>query len=195
MTERELILAVRGGDRKSFNKLYELHWANLVSYAALIAGEKSAKDIVHDVFLKVWLNRANLQDKETLRPYLMRSVYNMSLNVLRNTAGVEFVDSYIDNQIDFKSAGELNFDNSDVVKRLYDRDTALQLEQAIDQLPERCREIFRRSYIEGQSHKEIATELGISVSTVDNQIYKALKILRSLLTENLFLLLLWLFAK
>lgn len=188
-------MAVRGGDRKSFNKLYELHWANLVSYASLIAGEKSAKDIVHDVFLKVWLNRANLQDKETLRPYLMRSVYNMSLNVLRNTASVEFVETYIDNQIDFRAASELSLDNSEIVRRLYDRDTALQIDKAIEQLPDRCREIFRRSYIDGWSHKEIASEFDISVSTVDNQIYKALKILRSLLAENLFIILLGLFAK
>ena len=190
-----MILAVRGGDRKAFNKLYELHWANLISYASLIAGEKSAKDIVHDVFLKVWLNRANLQDKETLRPYLMRSVYNMSLNVLRNTASVEFVDTYLDNQIDFRAAGELSLDKSEIVKHLYDRDTALQINQAIDQLPDRCREIFRRSYIDGQSHKDIAVELGITVSTVDNQIYKALKILRSLLADNLFILIVGLLAK
>ena len=85
----------------------------------LLLAEKSAKDIVHDVFLKVWLNRANLQDKETLRPYLMRSVYNMSLNVLRNAAGVEFVDTYLDNQIDFMAAGELNIDNSEIVRRMY----------------------------------------------------------------------------
>ena len=59
-------------------------------------------------------------------------------------------------------------------------------------LPERCREIFRRSYLEGQSHREIALELGISVSTVDNQIYKALKLMREKLGEGLYLILLWL---
>ena len=195
MTERELIAAVRKGDRKSFNRLYELHWANLVSYAALIAGEKSAKDIVHDVFLKVWLNRANLQDKETLRPYLMRSVYNMSLNVLRNTASMEFVDTYLDNQIDFRSATEADPDKSEIVRRLYDKDAALQIDKAIARLPERCQEIFRRSYIDGLSHKEIAVDMGISLSTVDNQIYKALKILRSLLSENIFFLLLYILIK
>ena len=195
MTERELISAVRVGDRESFNRLYELHWANLVSYAALIAGKKCAKDIVHDVFLKVWLNRASLQDKDTLRPYLMRSVYNMSLNVLRNAANMDFVESYTDNQIDFRAATEADPDKSEIIRRLYDKDAALQIDKAIGQLPERCREIFRRSYIEGQSHKEIAAELGLSLSTVDNQIYKALKILRSLLSENLFILILWFFAK
>lgn len=84
MTERDLISAVKAGDRESFNKLYEIHWSDLVSYAALIAGEKCAKDIVHDIFLKVWINRASLQEKDSLRPYLMRSVHNMALNVLRN---------------------------------------------------------------------------------------------------------------
>ena len=195
MTERELIVAVRSGDRQAFNLLYERYWANLVSYASLIAGEKSAMDIVHDVFLKVWLNRASLQEKDSLRPYLMRSIYNMSINVLRNAANLDFLDSYTDNQISFRVAGELNPDTSDMVKKLYDQDTELQINNAIEQLPDRCREIFRRSYLEGQSHKDIASDLGIALSTVDNQIYKALKILRSLLSEELFLLIFYILIR
>lgn len=195
MTERELIVAVRSGDRQAFNLLYERYWTNLVSYASLIAGEKSAMDIVHDVFLKVWLNRASLQEKDSLRPYLMRSIYNMSINVLRNAANLDFLDSYTDNQISFRVAGELNPDTSDMVKKLYDKDTELQINNAIEQLPDRCREIFRRSYLEGQSHKDIASDLGIALSTVDNQIYKALKILRSLLSEELFLLIFYILIR
>ncbi|MBO5419469.1 MAG: RNA polymerase sigma-70 factor [Bacteroidales bacterium] len=192
MTEQELILSVKKGDRNAFDKLYEIHWANLVSYSSLIAGGEHAKDIVHDVFLKVWLNRTNLQEKETLRPYLMRSVYHMSLNVLRKNANMEFTETCVDNQIDFLAAGEYNPDSSEIIKKLYAKDTAEQIHKAMEMLPERCREIFRKSYLEGQSHREIALELGLSVSTVDNQIYKALKLMREKLGEGLYLILLWL---
>ena len=185
MTERDLISAVKAGDRESFNKLYEIHWSDLVSYAALIAGEKCAKDIVHDIFLKVWINRASLQEKDSLRPYLMRSVHNMALNVLRNAVNLDIMDSYTENQIDFRSAAEADPDRNEIVRRLYDRDIATQINLAIEQLPDRCREIFRRSYLDGRSHKEIAEEMHISLSTVDNQVYKALKILRSFLQDNL----------
>lgn len=195
MTEREIISAVKNNDRNAFDKLYELHWANLVSYASLIAGKKYAKDIVHDVFLNVWLHRESLQEKETIRPYLMRSVYNMSLNVLRKNANMDFVETFVDNQIDFRVASELNPDESEIIKKLYSQETASQIDEAIAKLPERCREIFRRSYVDGNSHKEIASELGISISTVDNQIYKALKILRSFLSDSAWLLLLYLIIK
>ena len=125
----------------------------------------------------------------------MRSIYNMSINVLRNAANLDFLDSYTDNQISFRVVGELNPDTSDMVKKLYDKDTELQINNAIEQLPDRCREIFRRSYLEGQSHKDIASDLGIALSTVDNQIYKALKILRSLLSEELFLLIFYILIR
>ena len=190
MSEKEIISAIKEGDREAFNKLYGFYWANLVSYASLIVGTKSSKDIVHDIFLKVWLNRESLHDTTTLRPYLMRSVYNMSLNVLRNTSRLQTVDS----QIDYLVAQTYNPDNSEIIKRLYDRDTQLQIEEAVKQLPERCQAIFRRSYMDGLSHKEIAEEFRISVSTVDNQIFKALKILRSLLSESTFILLMWTIA-
>lgn len=95
------------------------------------------------------------------------------------------MDSYTENQIDFRSAAEADPDRNEIVRRLYDRDIATQINLAIEQLPDRCREIFRRSYLDGRSHKEIAEEMHISLSTVDNQVYKALKILRSFLQDNL----------
>ena len=64
MSEKDIISAVMKGDRKAFEELYRLHWANLVGYASLIAGPKHSKDIVHDIFLKVWLNRTSLQEKD-----------------------------------------------------------------------------------------------------------------------------------
>lgn len=195
MSEKDIISAVMKGDRKAFEELYRLHWANLVGYASLIAGPKHSKDIVHDIFLKVWLNRTSLLEKDTLRPYLMRAVYNMSLNVLRNTARQQPVDNLLDNQIDFLAAQEYDPDRSEIIRRLYDNETKVQIEDAVRQLPERCQIIFRQSYMEGKSHKEIAENMGISLSTVDNQIYKALKILRTLLSESSFLVMMWLMAK
>lgn len=195
MDERDLISRVMEGDREAFNELYKIHWANLVRYASLVAGSVHAKDIVHDVFLKLWLNRVNIQVKDSLRPYLMRAVYNKSLNVLRGSARLEMLNTWYDNQIDILTAGEYNPDSSEIVKKLYDKDIAVQIEKAIEALPDRCREIFYSCYVEGKSHKEVAENLGISLSTVDNQIYKALKVLRSTLAESTFLVLLLLLIK
>ena len=190
MTEQEITTAVKAGDRKAFDKLYELYWKRLVSYAALIAGEDYAKDTVHDVFVRIWINRKNLKETESLRPYLMRAVYNTSLNVLRKRANCDLFSNYTDSQIDFLLAGEFNPESSAIINRLYSQEVAFEIESALNLLPEKCRDIFRRSYIDGMSHKDIADSMGLSLSTVDNQIYKALKILREALKKSTFLLLL-----
>ena len=75
MEEKEYIKRFKQGDRQAFNALFELYWSRLVSYSALIAGEATSKDIVHDVFVKVWLGRDSIKECDTLRPYLMRAVY------------------------------------------------------------------------------------------------------------------------
>ena len=76
-------------------------------------------------------------------------------------------------------AVEYDIDRNNVIKALYTKELSRDLETAISLLPPKCREVFRMSYIDGLSGKEISKSLGISVSTVNNQIHKALKILRS----------------
>jgi len=70
-------------------------------------------------------------------------------------------------------------DNDPVIRKLYSEDLSYLLNDAIDSLPKRCREVFILSHIEGIPNRRIADILGISLSTVENHIYNALKILRS----------------
>ena len=195
MEEKEYIKRFKQGDRQAFNALFELYWSRLVSYSALIAGEATSKDIVHDVFVKIWLGRDNIQECDTLRPYLMRAVYNSSLNVLRNKAKFISIEGGDSNMIDFLTASEYGPDDSDIIKKLYNTERNVEIEEAISQLPPKCQEIFRHAFIEGKSHKEIAEMKNISISTVDNQIFKALKRLRDSLSQLPFLLVLLMLIK
>ena len=195
MEEKEYIKRFKQGDRQAFNALFELYWSRLVSYSALIAGESTSKDIVHDVFVKVWLGRDNIKECDSLRPYLMRAVYNSSLNVLRNRAKFISIEGGENNMIDFLTAGEYGPDDSDIIKKLYNTERSVEIEEAISQLPPKCQEIFRLAFMEGKSHKEIAEMKNISVSTVDNQIFKALKRLRDSLSQLPFLLVLLILIK
>lgn len=195
MEEREYIVRFKSGDRQAFNALFEMHWSKLVSYSALIAGEQMSKDIVQNVFVKVWINRDTIQECDTLRPYLMRAVYNASLNVLRNKVRFIPIEDSSSSVIEFLTAGEYCPDDSDIIKKLYTSERKVKIESAILQLPPKCQEVFRLAFMEGKSHKEIASLLGISVSTVDNQVFKALKRLRESLSQIHFLLLLFLLIK
>ncbi len=183
MTESELIISASRGEMSALDALYQLYWADLVSYASLIVGEETAKDIVHDTFVRLWAGREGIHHVPTLRPYLMKSVYNAAVNVLRRNARQDWLDRYTDSQIDFLTAGTYDPDKSDVIRHLWSEESEAAIRAAVSQLPDRCREIFVLSYIEGLPHKEIAERLSISLSTVDNQIYKALKTLRSALKK------------
>ena len=85
--------------------------------------------------------------------------------------------------IEFHPRETYDPDANEVIRKLYLKDDMAAIEDAVRLLPDRCRQIFRMSYIDGMSHKEIALKLGITVSTVDNHIYKALKMLRDNLSD------------
>lgn len=195
MEERDYIIRFKRGDRQAFNALFEMYWAKLVSYSALIVGEQASKDIVQNVFVKVWVSRDSIHECETLRPYLMRAVYNASLNMLRNRAKFISIEGVDSSMIDFLTAGKYSPDDSDIIRNLYTSERDVEIEAAIQQLPPRCQEIFRLVFKEGKSHKEIASQLGISISTVDNQVFKALSRLREKLSMLQFLIILFLLIK
>ena len=70
----------------------------LVSFASLNVGKMNiAEDIVHDVFIKLWQNKGNIEPVDSLRPYLLRAVHNNSLNILRNESKcLEFRNEYVE---------------------------------------------------------------------------------------------------
>ena len=78
-------------------------------------------------------------------------------------------------------------DSNDILQKLYSRDIRESLDTAIDRLPPRCREIFLMNYVENLSAREIGEKLGISVSTVENQIHTALVRLRAFIKKSNFL--------
>ncbi len=177
--EPVLIERVRNGDRAAFNELYGLYWVPLVNYAGLIVGDGCAEDVVQEVFVRVWLGRDKLRGDGSLRSYLLRAVYRASLNVLRANSYAVTYRSRVAQQIEESCYACYDPDQSEVIRALYSRQLAEELESVVEQLPPKCREVFRMSHYEGLSNREIGMRLGISVSTVENHINNALRFLRS----------------
>lgn len=174
-------------DRESFNRFCAGKYPGLIAYAGLfLKGEDRiwAEDVVQDVFFSVWKRRFFLrQDSAALQAYLLRSVYNRCMNYLQRRRTRQ---SYAEEQGEFLAMAERYYDpdRNPVIKSLFDRDLHHFLDQSIEALPDKSREVFRLSYVEGYSHKEIAERLGISVRTVDSHIYSALKSLRTALEKK-----------
>jgi RNA polymerase sigma-70 factor (ECF subfamily) len=165
-----------------FSRLYEKYAAGMLFFARKFVDYQTAEDLVHDVFLKLWSRDTFLIIDQTIGNYLFRSIQNACFDYLNHQL---VCDDYL-----HKAALELKreelafYDNP--VNKLIDSEQTESIHKAIEQLPEKCREIFRLTYIEEKANAEVARMLNISVRTVEAQIYKALKILRKTLTAFIF---------
>ncbi len=173
-----LVERIRKGDRIAFNELYRRYYPSLRSYAELFLDEEESEDVVQDVFLNVWLRKEGLDDSLSLQGYLLRSVYNSSLNILKKKGRSNDYRSMYEQEIEEIGYKYYDPDTNDVIRKLYNQDLRAEINAAINSLPARCQEIFTLSYLHDMPSKEISLQLGISLSTVDNHIYSALKLLR-----------------
>ena len=152
--------------KEDFEKLYKLYYPKMFAFAKnYVPANEDAENIVHDVFLTLWERKEEIEISFTLTTYLFTLVKNRCLNFLRHKLIEEEYNSQMKEEL------------QEIIRR------------ALDTLPERCREIFIKSRIEGLKYKEISDELGISVNTVENQMVTALKKLRVALKDYLPLLL------
>ena len=192
MADESLITRIKKDDREAFDELCRAYYPPLIAYARLFLKSEWAEDVIQDVYFNVWQRRSKLDDSNSLYKYMLRSVYNRSLNYLKKDkyAG-RYACSYQE-QIEHTSHIYYDPDNSPVIKNLYTQDLRRKLEQAIGSLPPKCREVFELSYLQDLSNKEISERLGVSASTVENHMYLALKKLRSMLADAAMLGLLFL---
>ena len=174
--------ALRSGDEAVYDAVFRRLYAPLCHYAtSLTDGDPDeAEDLVQQVFVKLWERRTQLDVEKTVKAYLYKMVYNAGLNRIRHR------------QIKHKyqQFNALQLENA----RLEPEDTAPELrerlQKAIENLPPQCRNIFELSRFEDLKYREIADQLNLSVKTVETQMGKALRLLRTQLADYLISLLL-----
>lgn len=177
LTER-----IKAGDRAAFDELYKEHYLLLRSYARLLLDADEANDVVQDVFFNLWMHRDSLNESLSIRNYLLRSVYNSGLNLLKRKKYQENYGTSYGQEIEEMGYSYYNPDSSDIIQRLYNQDIRMEIHAAIESLSPRSKEVFTLSYLYHMPSKEISNKLGISLSTVENHIYNALKLLREKLS-------------
>lgn len=165
--ENRLIKNLKAGHEASFEKIFYLYSDKLFVWAYKITGDSSASaDIVQDFFVRCWEKREILPHNLSFKAYAYKSIYNASLNHIRNNKrfvyGYEITIDLIDDDVPDEDLEEL--------KRL--------LLKAIDELPNRCKKIFVMTTLEKKKYVEVADLLGISVNTVKVQVSKAYRILK-----------------
>lgn len=172
-------MAVARNKTYQLEQLFNDYYTTLLLYSlTIVKNREDAEDIVQRAFISLWQKMDALDIHTSARAYLYKSVYNGSLDWLKHK------------KIQQQHAREVQ--NSPVIPIVTSERKELQerIAIAINELPEQCRKIFTMNRYDGLRYKEIATILQLSEKTVENQMGKALKILRTKLTDYLPLLLL-----
>lgn len=167
---------------RDFDRIYILYFSRVYRFAQeYIVSEEDAENVVQDIFAMLWENRSSINIKYSLTSYLFNITKNQCLNFLHHKSIVE----------KYKKEQALKLSALELLNDTFSSETDIDnlVHQAIDKLPERCREIFIRNRFQGKKYREIAVELDLSESTVATQISIALKRMRDSLKDYLPLLL------
>lgn len=176
-----LIKKVQRGDKPAFERMFRSYYASLCDYAQkYVKNPQAAEDQVQEVFVKIWEIRTDWNPKGTIKAYLYTAVRNQSLNYLKHK---RIVDEWKQKEEEALSNTPIPF--SPTEKRADLEEMRKWIQGAIQNLPEKRREIFELSRDHGLTYMEISKTLGISVKTVETQMGRSLRHLRNWLEQRL----------
>lgn len=175
--EQYWVEAFRNGDEKGLTYFFELHYKSLQYFASrLIQDQMQAEDLVAECFVKLWKREREVHNAGNIKAFLYITCRNACLNYLRTvktrTAAQE---------IYFQ---QLAMCEEDILANIVETEVLQMLVSEIDQLPEKCAEVFKLIYFEQKKTDEIAVKLGISPKTVRNHKAKAIELLRASLLKK-----------
>ena len=170
-------------DNHNFEEIYLNYFPRLLRFAQEYVPMEDAKNITQDVFITLWERRGDLKIHINIATYLFILIKNRCLDHLRRQKHAEEGKKKIQETFTYEQQMKLYSLEALDHSLTSDSDIEQIITRAIDSLPPRCREIFILNKIDGKKYREIADELHISVSTVENQMSIALRKLREYLKD------------
>lgn len=157
------------GDQRAFRQLFDHYAEKLSRFAfAIVNNKDTAMEIVDEIFVKIWKQRSNVGEIEHLRTYLYVATKNASLNYLSRKANEQITEpfDFINIQLQEDDCPDQQLITAEILKKIHD---------AVNELPPRCKMIFKLVREDGLKYKEVADILNISANTVDAQMVIAVK--------------------
>jgi len=178
LTDGELTDLLKSNDKTAFTEIYNRYWKRLFGIAAnKIKDLDEAEEIVQDIFVSLWRRREDLSAIISLSSYLAISVkYRVIKTLEKQNNAQKYADYY---------EYAMSITDNSTEEWMEFEELKTQLSQFVAELPAKCQLVFRMSRESGFPQKRIAEELGISEKTVEAHLGKALKILRTRLSQFL----------
>lgn len=169
--EQTLVRKLSQGDQTAFELLFYRYRGKVYNFVrASLPRHSDPEEVVHEIFLRIWTGRGNLDPGLPFGPYLFRTARNLVIDRLRGRVNrmVSLSDELFPDTADSDAAA----------RDVEERQLGEWFDRTLEQLPEHRRQIFVLSRLEGLSYREIAARLGVTENTVDTQIRRALLFFR-----------------
>jgi RNA polymerase sigma-70 factor (family 1) len=169
-TDQELVALLRLGEDAALSELYRRYWQPLyISVNNILKDRQPSEDIIQEIFIKLWDKRETIEIQISMKAYLFASCRYEVFRLIRSQkVSVDIFDDLQERLQEPSAYGSLEH-----------KELIQQINSIVEQLPEKCKEVYKLSREENLSHKEIAERLNISTKTVENHITRALTQLRS----------------
>jgi RNA polymerase sigma-70 factor (family 1) len=176
--EQLIIGRLKAADPDMFAEIFSVYYKDMVMFAYSFTHDREdSEEIVQDVFVKLWEDHEKINISASIKSYLLKSVQNKCIDWHRHRKVMNHHSSYI---IENSMLYENDTDNYILSSEL-----EILIEKAIQSLPDKVRETFEMSRVEGFKYQEIADKLNVSVRTIEVRISKALELLRGSLIDFL----------
>lgn len=175
---QEKVIALLAEDSQlALEELFNYYYPQLYNFSkAFLKSDDGIDDILQEVFLKIWRNRKKIRSNNTFKSYIFTIAQNLLLNELRSRLNDKKMKDKLGKLVvaeEYLSFQQLEY-----------KELERKIDQAVESLPEKQKEIFLKSRLDGLSYKEIAEELGVTTKTIEYHISQAIRLIKNQLNHN-----------
>ena len=178
ISESELIERFSGGDENAFQQIFNLYHQGILSFIQkYVHSNPIAKDLTQEVFVKIWECREKLAEVKSFKAYLYTTAKNHTLNALKKAShSPEIMGEIADVCLIGANTTE---------EKILDKEYRYYLNKAIEQLPERSKEIFKLCREQKKTYEEAASIIGVSKNAIKNHMVFSMRQLRQTIEGEL----------
>ena len=173
--DKLLCLKIAEGDEQAFTELFHIYTPKLLPFVLkLTRNEHLAQEMIQETFLRLWVNRSELVNVNEPASWIFRIAANVSITWLRKQSNRDRLMKEV----------KVDESHNTVFEILESKELSLIINNAVEALPERRKQIYKLSREEGYNHQQIAERLNLSSNTVANQIGISLKFIREFINKE-----------